>query len=61
MGRGRLMGLLKKWYSPPLEGWQAQPDGVVVAVLHNQSILSISFMETTVARSGWVCVRFQYG
>ena len=22
-------------YSPPLEGWQAQPDGVVVEVLHN--------------------------
>ncbi len=21
-------------YSPPLEGWQAKPDGVVVVVLH---------------------------
>ena len=21
-------------HSPPLEGWQAQPDGVVVVVLH---------------------------
>ena len=22
-------------HSPPVEGWQAQPDGVVAAVLHN--------------------------
>ena len=29
------MGLLKKLYSPPLEGWQAKPDGVVVAYLNN--------------------------
>ena len=32
------MKLLKKClqvHSPPLEGWQAKPDGVVVKVLHN--------------------------
>ena len=24
---------LTGWYSPPVEGWQAQPDGVVVSYL----------------------------
>ena len=31
------MGLLKKYRtvnSPPVEGWQAQPDGVVASCLH---------------------------
>ena len=32
-----ILGLLKKYRtanSPPLEGWQAKPDGVVVVVLY---------------------------
>ena len=32
-----ILGLLKKYRtanSPPLEGWQAQPDGVVASCLH---------------------------
>ena len=35
---GRACGIVEKVsalvHSPPLEGWQAKPDGVVVVVLH---------------------------
>ncbi len=36
---GRACGAVEKVsalvHSPPVEGWQAKPDGVVVVVLHN--------------------------
>ena len=38
-------GLLKKYRtanSPPVEGWQAQPDGVVASCLHRLISLAIS-------------------
>ena len=39
---GRACGVVEKVsalvHSPPLEGWQAQPDGVVVACLYKHSV-----------------------
>ena len=58
------MGLLKKYpqtmgtvHSPPVEGWQAQPDGVVAAYQHslyihpiygnqNQMAQAVGFVQT---------------
>ena len=42
------MRLLKEYRtanSPPVEGWQAQPDGVVVAYLHSPNCLHHQFMQ----------------
>ena len=32
-------------HSPPLEGWQAKPDGVVVVVLHNVTPLDFDIWD----------------
>ena len=56
------MGLLKKYRtanSPPVEGWQAKPDGVVASCLHR-------LISLTIGRGGFIyppamyCISIQY-
>ena len=43
-------------HSPPSEGWQAKPDGVVVSYLHDLYIRSSNLWKPKLnGASGWVC------